>query len=152
MLLFCVIPAISPYIVYRQSSSRLEEVHLLTLIFASTSEVTVLKNLYSLYIHVIRPQRRKNNKVLLPPQKSNFTLQLALVKRDLNKQGFIFEVFRRWSLIRLVNLIHRYSYLIFQFIVSVSLEKPDITDPSLNSSFRFSRATFQSQPEDLGPC
>ena len=147
MLLFCVIPAISRYIVYRQSSSRLEEVHLLTLIFASTSEVTVLKNLYSLYIHVIRLQRRKKNTVLLPPQKPNFTLQLALVKRDLNKRGFIFEVIRRWS----VNLIHRYSYLIFQFIVSVSLEKPDITYPSLSSSSRFSRATFQSYPEDLGP-
>ena len=69
------------------------------------------------------------------------------MKRDLNKRGFIFEVIRRWS----VNLIHRYSYLIFQFIVSVSLEKPDITYPSLSSSSRFSRATFQSYPEDLGP-
>ena len=92
------------YLIYRQSGSRLEEVDqqlsIKICFFASasaglvsTSKVTVLKNLYNLYIHVIRPQRRRNNKVFLPPQKSNFALLLALLKNDLNKRGFILKVF-----------------------------------------------------------
>ena len=69
-----------------------------------------LRNLHSLYIHVIRPQRWKNNKVFLLPQQSNFALSLALLKHKVNKQRFIFEVIRRWSVINLITLIHSYLY------------------------------------------
>ena len=38
-----------------------------SLFLVNTTKVTVLKNLYSLYTHVIRPYRQKN-KAFLPPQ------------------------------------------------------------------------------------
>ena len=114
-----------------------------------TSKVTVLKNLYSLYIHVIRLKRRKKNKVFLSPLQSIFSLSLALLKHDLNKRGFIFEGIRQWPFINLVILIHGYSYLILLEVVvgyrklrnfqgtqvnlRMLLVKLDITYPSRNS-------------------
>ena len=42
---------------------------------------------------------------------------LALLKHGVNKRGFIFKGIRRWSVINLITLIHRYSYLVSPEIV-----------------------------------
>ena len=83
-----------------------------TTFLVSTSKVTVLKNLYSLYIHVIRPKRRRSNKFFLPPHKSNRWLYLNM---RWTNQILFFKGIWRWPLINLVILIHGYSY-------SISLE------------------------------
>ena len=57
----------------------------------SNSRVTVLKNFYSLYLHVIRPQKGKNNKFFFPPQYSNFALSLALFTHEVNKNEGILQ-------------------------------------------------------------
>ena len=50
-------------------------------------------------------------------------LSLALLKYKVNKQRFIFEVIRRWSVINLITLIHRYLYSVLHETV-VGYKKP----------------------------
>ena len=89
-----------------------------------------------------------------------FALSLTLLKHEMNKQGFIFEVIQSWPVINLFNLIHEYLFLISLEIVvgyrklrrfqgtqtnlSVLLEKTDITYPSRNSYCGISRAKLHN--------
>ena len=76
---------------------------------------------------------------------------ISLLKHEVNKRGFISESIQRWLVIKLVILIHSYSYLISfeieiivgnsklrsfqgpQVKISVLQEQPNITYPSHNS-------------------
>ena len=56
--------------------------------FGQYPKEAVFQNLYSLYIHVIRPKRRKYHEVFLPAQYSNFAPSFALLKNEVNIRGF----------------------------------------------------------------
>ena len=104
--------------------------HLLTLVFCqylswskwtaflvSTSNVTVLKNFYSLYIHVTRHRDGKTIRKNSSTSVKKLCSIVGCIETWSEQTRFYLEGIRRWPVINLVNLIHEYSYLISLEIV-----------------------------------
>ena len=114
-----------------------------TTFLVSISKKTVLENLYGLYIHDIRPKRRKNNKVFSSTSIIKFLSIVGSIETWSKQSRFYFLRYSAVACHKLSHLIHGYSYLVPLEILegykklrrfpgtkvnlSVLLGKPDIT-------------------------